>query len=107
MEAYLDNSATTPVCREAADKISEAVTTLYGNPSSLHEKGFEAEKLLKDSRNNVAKVLCCESDRLFFTAGGTEANNLALFGIARSMKRNGNKIAAIRYGVCFIVMYES
>lgn len=97
MEAYLDNSATTPVCREAADKISEAVTTLYGNPSSLHEKGFEAEKLLKDSRNNVAKVLCCESDRLFFTAGGTEANNLALFGIARSMKRNGNKIVTTAF----------
>lgn len=97
MEAYLDNSATTPVCREAADKISEAVTTLYGNPSSLHEKGFEAEKLLNESRSNVAKVLCCEKDRLFFTAGGTEANNLALFGIARSMKRAGNKIVTTAF----------
>lgn len=97
MEAYLDNSATTPVCREAADKIMEAVTSLYGNPSSLHEKGFEAEKLLKDSRTNVAKVLCCEADRLFFTAGGTEANNLALFGIARSMKRSGNKIVTTAF----------
>lgn len=97
MEAYLDNSATTPVCREAADKIIEAVTSLYGNPSSLHEKGFEAEKLLKDSRTNVAKVLCCEADRLFFTAGGTEANNLALFGIARSMKRSGNKIVTTAF----------
>lgn len=97
MEAYLDNSATTPVCREAADKIMEAVTSLYGNPSSLHEKGFEAEKLLKDSRTNVAKVLCCEADRLFFTAGGTEANNLALFGIARSMKRSGNEIVTTAF----------
>ena len=97
MEAYLDNSATTPVCPEAADKISQAVTTLYGNPSSLHEKGFEAENLLKESRSNVAKVLCCESDRLFFTAGGTEANNLALFGIARSMKRIGSKIVTTAF----------
>lgn len=97
MEAYLDNSATTPFCREAADKILEAVTSLYGNPSSLHEKGFEAEKLLKESRDNVAKVLCCERDRLFFTAGGTEANNIALFGIAHSMKRNGNKIVTTAF----------
>lgn len=97
MEAYLDNSATTPVCREAADKISQAVTVLYGNPSSLHEKGLEAEKLLKEARSNVAKVISCEADRLFFTAGGTEANNLALFGIARAMKRRGNKIVTTAF----------
>lgn len=97
MEAYLDNSATTPVCREAADEIMKAVTALYGNPSSLHEKGFEAEGMLKNARKNVAKAVCCDEERLFFTSGGTEANNLAIFGIAESMKRKGNKIVTTAY----------
>lgn len=97
MEAYLDNSATTPVCREAADEIMKAVTTLYGNPSSLHEKGFEAEGMLRNARKSVAKAVCCDEERLFFTSGGTEANNLALFGIAESQKRRGNKIVTTAY----------
>lgn len=91
-QAYLDNSATTRVCEEAAQEMLYTLTEGYGNPSSLHAKGFEAEQLLKKARARVARRIGCEPEEVFFTSGGTEANNLALFGVAQSLSRRGRRI---------------
>ena len=82
MTAYLDNSATTPVCSEAVEAMKTAVTELWGNPSSLHQKGIEADEMLENARSNVARRLFCRDDEVYFTSGGTESNNLAVQGAA-------------------------
>lgn len=92
MEHYLDNSATTMVSEKSAQKAFEMMTANYGNPSSLHEKGRLAEIELSNARKAIAKALGANSEEIFFTSGGTEANNTALFGIAQAKKRRGNKI---------------
>lgn len=91
-EVYLDNSATTRVCPQAAQKVMELMVEKYGNPSSLHTKGYEAEQELAAARESVAKQLGVQPREIFFTSGGTEANNLAIFGAARARKRMGNRI---------------
>ncbi len=91
-EHYLDNSATTAVCREAAEKTLEMMTVKYGNPSSLHNKGMEAEEETEKARDIIAKSLGVSPEEIFFTSGGTEANNTAIIGAARAAKRKGNKI---------------
>ena len=92
MEVYLDNSATTKPCPGARKRLLEAVDLLWGNPSSLHQKGLEAQLLLEEARTCIAKCLSCRESELYFTSGGTESNNLAVFGAANAMKRKGNKI---------------
>lgn len=92
MTVYLDNSATTQVCREAAEKVMEAMCVHYGNPSSLHSMGVDAELIMSGARKNIASALNCRPDEIYFTSGGTEANNLAVFGAARALKRRGNRI---------------
>ena len=92
MEAYLDNSATTQPCKEAVEKMNYALRTCWGNPSSLHSKGIAASELLEEARNNIAKKLSCESDEIFFTSGGTESNNIAVFGAANAQRRRGSRI---------------
>ena len=92
---YLDNSATTPLCQAAVDNIQKALEA-FGNPSSLHSIGFEAEKLKEGARDNIFKALGIRKssgDRIIFTSGGTEANNLAIFGCAHAKPSNkGMKI---------------
>ncbi len=90
--AYLDNSATTAVCRAAADKAYEMMTACWGNPSSLHTVGFEAEREMEAARSAVAGLLGAAPDTLTFTSGGTEANNLAIFGAAAAKARGGRHI---------------
>ena len=92
MEAYLDNSATTQPCKEDVEKMNYALRTCWGNPSSLHSKGIAASELLEEARNNIAKKLSCESDEIFFTSGGTESNNIAVFGAANAQRRRGSRI---------------
>ena len=92
LEVYLDNSATTKPCPGARKRLLEAVDLLWGNPSSLHQKGLEAQLLLEEARTCIAKCLSCRESELYFTSGGTESNNLAVFGAANAMKRKGNKI---------------
>jgi len=92
MEAYLDNSATTPLCPEAAEAMQEAVGRTWGNPSSLHRLGLEAERLLARCRADVAASLRCSPAEVVFTSGGTESNNLAMFGAANALKRRGRRI---------------
>ncbi len=85
---YLDNSATTKPCKEAVEAITAALTEQWANPSALYGFGFAGAKALRTARNQVAKALGAEPDRVFFTSGGTEADNWALFGAA---KRFGKK----------------
>ena len=92
LEHYLDNSATTAVSAAAAEKALKVMTEIYGNPSSLHTKGIEAEKELENARRVIASKLGAQEEEIFFTSGGTEANNLALFGAAEAKKRSGRKI---------------
>lgn len=92
METYLDNSATTRICSEAVQKMTYVINNIYGNPSSLHAKGLEAEHEITQARKIIADVLGVDFRELYFTSGGTEANNLALFGAARAKRRVGNKI---------------
>lgn len=91
-QVYLDNSATTQVCEEAADKVVEMMVRHYGNPSSMHQMGFAAEQELKEARESIARAIGAKSGEITFTSGGTEANNLAIFGTAQARKRNGNRI---------------
>ena len=91
-EVYLDNSATTRVREEVAAVVLEAMTRQYGNPSSLHRKGIEAERLVQGARETIARSLGVKDDEIYFTSGGTEANNLALQGAARARSRRGKHI---------------
>ena len=91
-EIYLDNSATTKVCRQAVDKMVEIMTEKYGNPSSLHSKGHEAEKELEETRQIIADFLSVEKEEIYFTSGGTEGNNTAVFGAVGALKRRGKRI---------------
>ena len=91
-EIYLDNSATTKVCQQAVEKMIEVMTENYGNPSSLHRKGYEAQKELEDVRKTVADMLSAEKEEIYFTSGGTEGNNTAVFGAVGALKRRGNRI---------------
>ena len=91
-EIYLDNSATTRVCPEAAEKALELMTQCYGNPSSLHALGFRAEQALSQARQSVAKLLSAQPEEITFTSGGTESNNLAIFGGAFARRHVGRRI---------------
>ncbi len=92
MEIYLDNSATTMVAPEVREEMLAALGEVYGNPSSLHKKGSDAELMLKKAKERVAQPLKADPKEIYFTSGGTEANNLALLGGARAKKRLGNHV---------------
>lgn len=89
---YLDNSATTRVCRAAADKAYALMTETYGNPSSLHTMGFRAEQEMNAARKTVAAMLGAPPEGLIFTSGGTEANNLAILGSVEAHPHGGKHI---------------
>lgn len=92
MEAYLDNSATTVVVAPVKDIMIKTLCEDYGNPSSLHLKGVDAEKYVKKSREVIAKSLKVDEKEIIFTSGGTESNNLALIGTALANMRAGKHI---------------
>lgn len=92
MEVYFDNAATTKIIPEVRKIMLETMDVEYGNPSSMHIKGVQAENYLRNARNTIAKQLKCESKEIIFTSGGTESNNLALLGLALANKRAGNHI---------------
>ena len=93
-EIYLDNSATTKPFNEVVDYIGDINRNTYGNPSSLHKKGIEAEKLIKAARESIAETLGVESREVYFTSGGTESNNLAIRGFLEANPRKGKHILA-------------
>ena len=96
MIAYFDNSATTKPCAEAVTAMTEALTECWGNPSSLHELGIEAHRRVEAARRSVAQALGAEPDRVFFTSGGTEADNWALFSTARRLGKRGKHLITTR-----------
>lgn len=92
MEAYLDNSATTRCLEQVRDVVVKTMMEDYGNPSSRHLKGMEAEKYLRDAREKIARTMKVNEKEIFFTSGGTESNNWALIGAAMANRRVGNHI---------------
>ena len=90
--AYLDNSATTKPDKAVADKIYEMLTVNFGNPSSFHKEGLNANLELRAAREKIANALSCESEEIYFNSGGTEANNLEILGAAEAGKRKGKRI---------------
>jgi len=88
---YADNAATTPVDPRVRDKMLPCLETAYGNPSSLYSLGRQAAKAVAEARENVAAVIGAKSREIFFTSGGTEADNLALRGVMLSKQAKGRK----------------
>ncbi len=92
MEAYLDNSATTRCSGRAVELMVRILSEDYGNPSSLHSMGARAEAYIKEAKKKIARTLKASEKEIVFTSGGTESNNLAIFGSAEAKKRAGNHI---------------
>lgn len=93
-EIYLDHAATAPVDPRVAEAMRPFIGGSFGNPSSLHAAGRVAKQALDDAREATAKVLRCRPDEVYFTSGGTEADNLAILGIYRAFRGKGNRIVA-------------
>lgn len=89
---YLDNSATTRQYPEVTREMLRYMDEFYGNPSSLYQLGVDSEKAVKKARTALQKAIGMEDSRVYFTSGGTEADNMAIFGAARAMKRRGRRI---------------
>ena len=89
---YLDNSATTKPCAEAVAAITQALTENWGNPSALYGFGLESARNLRTARHQVAAAMGAEPDRVFFTSGGTEADNWAFFGTVKKLGKRGKHI---------------
>lgn len=92
MEAYLDNSATTRCSKRVLQIVQQTMDVDYGNPSSLHTKGIDAERYVKDAAAKIAKTLKVAEKEIYFTSGGTESNNLALIGTAMANRRTGRRL---------------
>lgn len=92
MEIYLDNSATTMALKEVTDLVSQIMHVDYGNPSSMHMKGVEAEKYIKEAKQDLAKLLKVQDKEIYFTSGGTESDNWALMGAAQANSRAGRHL---------------
>ena len=89
---YLDNSATTKPCPEAVEAMTNALTEDWANPSALYNFGINAAHKLRDARTTVAKAMGAEPDRVFFTSGGTEADNWAIFSTVKRLGKRGRHI---------------
>ncbi len=96
MEVYLDNSATTACFEEVAQLMHRILCEDYGNPSSLHHKGVEAEAYLRYANETFAKILKVNEKEVFFTSGGTESDNIALVGAAMANHRMGRHLITTR-----------
>lgn len=92
MEHYLDNAATTKPCAEATEAVMRCLSEAYGNPSSLHTKGLQAQHEMDKAREQLAYALGCKPQEIIFTSGATESNNLALRGAAAAYGRRRKKI---------------
>jgi cysteine desulfurase NifS len=89
---YLDHNATTPLDPEVAKTVAECTERCFGNPSSIHAPGNEAQFIVESARRQVAQLLNCTARRIVFTGGGSEADNLAIKGVAFARRRIGNHI---------------
>src|SRR5687768_3999431 len=93
---YFDYNATTPLDSSVREAMLPYLGEVFGNPSSVHHVGRKARAVLDDARDRVSKVLSCKPSEIIFTSGGTESNNLALFGSARLQKDKGRHIISSR-----------
>lgn len=89
---YFDHAATTPLCKEALDKMIPYLTEVFGNPNSQHAFGREAVKAVDWARDTIAKIINAKPNELYFTSGGTESDNWALRGVANAYKEKGKHI---------------
>ena len=89
---YLDNAATTAVLPEVVEAMTENLTTVFGNPSSIHGVGRKASQVVRESRKTIARVLDVPERNVIFTSGASEANNQALIGFALSHRAQGNHL---------------
>ncbi len=89
---YLDHSATTPVDERVADAVRNCLLNDFGNPSSIHSFGRDAKELKEKARITIAKIINCSPEEIYFTSGGTEADNLALLGYIRNYDAKGKNI---------------
>ena len=92
MEVYLDNSATTACFEQVAELMTHIMCEEYGNPSSMHRKGLNAEHYLKEAKDTLARILKVQAKEIYFTSGGTESDNLALIGCVSANARSGRHI---------------
>ncbi len=92
MVAYLDHSATTRCFERVQEIVRKTMDDAYGNPSSMHKKGMEAETIVRGAAQTIAKTLKAAEKEIIFTSGGTESNNLALIGAAMAHRRAGNRL---------------
>lgn len=92
MVVYLDNSATTKVRPEVLKEIIDVNENYYGNPSSIHRMGLKVEKKIEEARKSAAKLIGAASEEVFFTGGGTESNNIAIFGHLSNLSKHNNII---------------
>ena len=89
---YFDYNATTPLDPAVRDAMLPFLGEIWGNPSSVHHVGRRARALLDEARERAAKVLGCKPSEIIFTSGGTESNNLAIFGMARLLESKGRHL---------------
>ena len=89
---YLDNNATTPLDSEVFKEMTPYMTTIYGNPSSIHMAGRKSKSAIEKARDQVAKALNASASEIYFTSGGTESDNMAIRGLAHALKDKGNHI---------------
>ncbi len=89
---YLDHAATTPIHPEVSAAYMRAMDSLFGNPSSIHRFGRTSRKLLDDARKTIAEAIHAEPPEIIFTSGGTEADNIAIFGTVECNEEKGNHI---------------
>lgn len=97
MEIYLDHAATTKPCKECVAAITSALTETWGNPSAVHQMGLLAEKAVKHARNQVADALGCDAGQVYFTSGGTEGDNFAIFSVVEKEQKRGKHIITTTY----------
>ena len=92
MSIYLDNAATTKPCKESVDAALKCMVEDYGNPSSLHKLGLNAELHITEARKSIANAFSCDATNIFFTSGATESNNTAIIGLAQRYGKRKKKI---------------
>jgi cysteine desulfurase len=90
-EYYLDNGATTRPYEEVVDLVANISKNCYGNSSSLHTKGIEAERIINQAKEDLANILGVKPSEIYFTSGGTESNNMAISGSIMANRKKGNK----------------
>ena len=92
MKVYFDNAASTKILPEAAQKMVEVMTDYYANPGASSVMGMEADNILKSSAKTISKLINADEKEIYFTSGGTEGDNWAIFGTAKGLKRRGKHI---------------